>query len=254
MNRLFTFGCSFTQYWRWPTWADVLGRQFDHYENWGLCGAGNSYIFNSLMECHRRNRISASDTIMIMWSNTSREDRYVKDRWHVSGNVYWEKNPLGPEYVRQWACERGYLIRDLAIVEACQNLLDYWQCKWRMFAMVPLYRTNFQNDLGDHPINAAGPDDDVRELYRGALDQIEPSVLEVVFNGKFFTGDGIPNLYDGQRRDMHPTPIEHLAYLDKVASDIAIDSQHREWMQECEHLARQGRLEWSEPNRPQIRL
>ena len=37
MSRLFTFGCSFTNY-AWPTWADFLGLEFEHFENWGVSG------------------------------------------------------------------------------------------------------------------------------------------------------------------------------------------------------------------------
>ena len=48
MKRLFTFGCSVTEF-IWPTWADILGREFDYYENWGRVGAGNLYIFNSII-------------------------------------------------------------------------------------------------------------------------------------------------------------------------------------------------------------
>ena len=32
-TRLFTFGCSFTQY-MWPTWADILSKNFNFYESW----------------------------------------------------------------------------------------------------------------------------------------------------------------------------------------------------------------------------
>jgi hypothetical protein len=46
MSRLFTFGCSFTNY-RWSTWADCLAPEFDYFENWGQSGGGNHYIFNS---------------------------------------------------------------------------------------------------------------------------------------------------------------------------------------------------------------
>ena len=42
-NRLFVFGCSFTMY-AWPTYADFLGYEFDHYENWGFPGLGNRAI------------------------------------------------------------------------------------------------------------------------------------------------------------------------------------------------------------------
>ena len=45
-KRAFVFGCSFTQYY-WPTWADILGREFNKFENWGQCGGGNQFIFNS---------------------------------------------------------------------------------------------------------------------------------------------------------------------------------------------------------------
>jgi hypothetical protein len=254
VHRFFTFGCSFTQYWRWPTWADLLGRQYPFYENWGLCGAGNAYIFYSLIECHQRHHISSSDTVYVMWTNTSREDRYVGDRWLEGGNVYWGNHPLGPDYLRHYACERGFLIRDLALIEAARQLLQIWQCEWRFFSMVPLERTNQANDLGDNPSRATQPDQDVRDFYRDTLATIGPSVLDTVFRGKWFTGDGIPDDYDARRRDFHPTPREHAIYLERAAPDISIPASDLDWMLQCDHDAREGRLRWQQPNRPPGRL
>ena len=179
MTRLFTFGCSFTQYWRWPTWADYVGRGFDHYENWGLCGGGNSYIFNSLIECHQRNQINPGDQVLIMWTNTSREDRYVGDRWLEGGNVYWGTE-LGPDYVRRFACERGYLIRDLATMAAVKQLLTYWGCDWRWFSMVPFDRSNSDNELGENPAMPDQSNQDVCDLYRDVLDCMLPNVLDIL--------------------------------------------------------------------------
>ncbi len=252
MNRLFTFGCSFTQYWRWPTWADYVGRGFDLYENWGLCGAGNSYIFNSLIECNQRNTLCAGDLVLIMWTNTSREDRYVGDRWLEGGNVYWGSE-LGADYVRRFACERGYLIRDLATMAACEQLLEHWGCDWRWFSMVPFDRTNSQNELGENPAKPTQADQDVRDLYRGVIDQIAPSVLETVFNGSWFTGNGIPDSYDPRRRDFHPTPLEHVRYIDLVASDLA-NLEHAAWMSQWDRDIRTGCRDWPQPNRPSARL
>ena len=82
-NRLFTFGCSFTEY-RWPTWANILGQNFDQFENWGQPGGGNTFILNSLMECINRNIIQANDTVIIMWTSIGREDRWVKGRGWVT--------------------------------------------------------------------------------------------------------------------------------------------------------------------------
>jgi hypothetical protein len=252
MTRLFTFGCSFTQYWRWPTWADYVGRGFDRYENWGLCGAGNAYIFNSLIECHQRNKLASGDLVLIMWTNTSREDRYVGDRWLEGGNIYWG-TALGEDYVRRFACERGYLIRDLAIIAACEQLLTHWGCDWRWFAMAPLDRTNSDNHLGENPVRLPQVDQDVRDLYHTVIKQIRPSVLETVFGGSWFTGDGIPDSHDGSRRDFHPTPLEHVQYIDRVAADLS-DPDHADWMATWERNLRAGRNNWSQPNRPRARL
>ena len=46
-GRLFTFGCSMTKYY-YPTWADILGKHWEYFENWAEPGGGNQFIFNSL--------------------------------------------------------------------------------------------------------------------------------------------------------------------------------------------------------------
>ena len=254
MKRLFAFGCSFTQYWRWPTWADALGRQAPWFENWGLCGAGNCYIFYSIMECHRRYNLGPGDSVFVMWSNTSREDRYVRDHWLEGGNVYWlTGNALGEDYIRRFACERGYLIRDLAVIAATHDLMQSWACDYRSFSMVPLDQTNHSSDLGDNPAVPGSDDQDVRDLYKSTLAAIGPSVYEVIFAGDWHSRPGIPDINDSGRRDFHPTPMEHVEFLDHVMPGI-ITADTRAWMQAAESQARQGDLTWNQPYRPQRRL
>jgi hypothetical protein len=121
MSRLFAFGCSFTNY-RWSTWADCLAPEFDSFENWGQSGAGNHYIFNSIMEADQRHNFSTGDTVVVCWTNVMREDRYT-DRWQTLGNV--TTCPIyNPDYVRDAVTERGCLIRDLAMIKATQVLLS----------------------------------------------------------------------------------------------------------------------------------
>lgn len=250
MSKLFTFGCSFTQYWRWPTWADALGREFDHFENWGLCGAGNSYILWSLIECNQRNRLGHNDEVWIMWSNTSREDRYVKDRWLEGGNVYWTAgSQLPEEYVKNFACERGYLIRDLANIAAAKQLLDHWGCQYRFLSMVPLSETNETTGLGYNPNDQRGTDQDVRELYKDILGTIEPSVLEIVFDGEWWSKAGGLPLPGQHKRDFHPTPLEHIEYLEKIVPG-KLSEATKAWMTQCYWHAKDQTLNWQEPNRP----
>ena len=251
MSKLYTLGCSFTQYWRWPTWADALGREFDQFENWGLCGAGNSYILWSLIECNQRNQLGPNDEVWIMWTNTSREDRYVKNQWVQGGNVYWTAgSELPAEYVKKFACERGYLIRDMANIAAAKQLLDHWGCKYRFLSMVPLVHSNEQSDLGFNPDDSRGEDHDVCELYKDVLSIVGPSALDVIFNGDWHSRPGIKCDFDPSRRDFHPTPNEFVEYMEKVAPG-QISEATKQWMNECHQQAADKILEWREPNRPE---
>ena len=250
MSKLYTFGCSFTQYWRWPTWADALGMDSEQFENWGLCGAGNSYILWSLIECNQRNRLGPNDEVWIMWTNTSREDRYVGDRWLEGGNVYWSAgSSLPAEYVKKFACERGYLIRDMANIAATKQLLDHWGCQYRFLSMVPFAHSNEHSDLGYNPDDTKTEDADVRALYKDILDTIGPSVLDVVFGGDWTSRPGIACNFDPRRRDFHPTPAEFVEYMDSVAPG-RLSPTAKNWMQQQHQQAENKTLNWREPNRP----
>jgi hypothetical protein len=251
MSRLFTFGCSFTQYWRWPTWADILGRNFDFYENWGVCGAGNSLIFYSLIEAYQKHQFTKDDSVYIMWSSTAREDRYVKDKWVALGNIFWDNgSELPNEYIKKFACERGYLLRDLALITAALGLLDSIGCDYKFLSMVPLTETNYNVNLGGNFHQPAQENLDIIRLYRSTLDNILPSVYEVVFNNNWSSRPGIPDSYNSSVRDFHPTPSEHLAYLQTVLPNINIDHNTVEWTNLVEQQAMLGKLHWHSPNIP----
>jgi hypothetical protein len=255
MKRLFTFGCSFTQYWRWPTWADALGREYSHYENWGVCGAGNSLIFNSLIECYQRNHITANDDVYVMWTNTSREDRYVGRRWLAQGNIYWSSgNDLPIEYVKYFTCERGYLIRDLATITAARHLLEHWGCKWKFMSMVPLNKTNLSNELGSNPNDVLGNDLDVQGIYQDTLASIAPSIYSMLFKNNWSSRPGLPDANDSSRRDFHPTPLEHLEYFNLICPGQITRQDTPEWMSQCEQQAKTNSLRWSAHHTPEVRL
>lgn len=89
MNRLFTFGCSYTGY-HFPTWANYFGLAFDRHIQYGRSGAGNRYIFNSFIHALHKYNISSNDYVSISWTSFLREDRIFNkdDSWNVTGNIY----------------------------------------------------------------------------------------------------------------------------------------------------------------------
>lgn len=251
-RRLFTFGCSFTQYWRWPTWADALGHDRTFFQNWGKCGAGNSYIFNSLIECHRRHSLGPNDDVIIMWTNTSRQDHYVQDQWVCNGNVYWGSD-IPWEYVQKFCCERGFLMRDLAFVDAAQQLLDHWGCDWYNLSMVPLSRSNLDSRLGGLDADSTSIKD-VCQIYDACLQRIRPSMFETVFDHDWNRGSGLPDHNNPVRRDFHPTPLEHLEYIDTVLPEMPVNDRSRNWMADHQQHMEQGQFRWIENNLPNTRL
>jgi hypothetical protein len=277
MSRLFAFGCSFTNY-RWPTWADILGREFSYYENWGKCGAGNHFIFNSLNECILRNNITHTDTVIIMWTNISREDRYINNTWQSSGNIYTQKY-YDQQFIEKYVDEKGYLIRDLAFIHSAKKLLEHIGCNHIFLSMVPI--TNFNQYI---PKNLSDVDD-VVNLYKDVIDFIRPSVYEEIFQFdwhsrpfKFnedkynllseekynlmsgrewpsfndFLNKNFKNIkksiikelttfYDlcfNKRHNFHPTPMEHLDYVRSTMSEFIITKSTVDWVSEIDHKVR----------------
>lgn len=282
MTKLFAFGCSFTNY-QWPTWADILGRTFDHFENWGRQGAGNSFIFNSVIECHLRKTICKEDVVIVMWTNVSREDRYVNKEWIVPGNIYTQST-YDEEFVKKFADTRGYYIRDLAQMYATQQLLKNIGCKYFFLSMMPL-----ENPMQYEIADANDSIKDILPYYKSVVDEIRPSVYEVVFNHDWWSRPFLPQpsdkiennynenagtnwptwqqflnkdfkdvsedilqvildknrwdwekLYKRKKRvNTHPTPSEHLEYIQKVLPEFVIDQSTVKWAQEIDHLLRQ---------------
>lgn len=212
MSRLFTFGCSFTNY-RWSTWADCLAPEFGSFENWAQSGAGNHYIFNSVMEADQRHNFTTGDTVIVCWTNAMREDRYT-DRWQTLGNVT-TCSVYNESYVRDAVTERGCLIRDLAMIKATQVLLKQKRnVRWQFLSMCPIGNLQQFDD-------SASQHQDVLDLYQNVLNNIMPSYRETVFQSGWRSSG-----------DPHPSPAEHLAYLDVVLPGWVTKSETRVKMHE----------------------
>lgn len=228
-KRFFAFGCSFTDY-HWPTWADIIGKDIPFYENWGRISAGNQFIFNSFIECDAKYHFDQDDLVIIMWTSIEREDRYHGNDWLLASHIERSK-VYGDQWVKKFGDDiRGFLIRDLASIKACQQILRSRQCDWANFSMSPISKMNqskitiknttqlnelHQRYLKLHTDLCKGNDitepyahsPDVLNLYKDVFYNIEDCVLNLVFKGEWASPPR-PNKNNG-----HPSPKEHLQYL-----------------------------------------
>lgn len=202
-KRFFAYGCSFTSY-DWPTWADIIGQSYDEYYNYGRPGAGNFYIFHSLMETDQHHKIIKDDLVIIQWTCASREDRYKDNKWLTQGGVanYY----TGPEMTKFFDF-RGFVMRDLALIKATKTFLDNIGCEYYFLSMVPLSTNNMYKDVFDTVT------DDIEQVYKDILDLIKPSFEEVIGTIDSIRPVTVNNviILDG-----HPLPSEHYDYIYKV--------------------------------------
>lgn len=189
-GRLFTFGCSFTKY-SWPTWADILGTKFVEHNNWGMPGAGNQYIFNSLVECSKRNQFKAGDTVIIMWTTVSRYDYYANGKWQALGEVLLNQT-FPKKFTETFFDFRGYLIRDLAVMSAAKSLLESCGVEYHFLSMTPFDHivTEEHNGIFDY---VKLKSEDVFALYQEELDIIKPSIFDTVFSGNWSNRNHLTN-------------------------------------------------------------
>jgi hypothetical protein len=231
-KRFFAFGCSFTNYF-WPTWADIIGQDMPVYQNWARPGAGNHFIFNSVMEAYTRHQFNKDDLVIIMWSCKEREDRYWHNNW-LNATYLTQKEIYGEKWFKKFGTDfKGHLIRDLALIKAIQIFLESSKCSWENFMLRPI--TDIDVDLAtsagldklsdneqyDYIVRAfdklcEGIDVDpfiehreVVEIYKDIFLKINKS-MEGRWSNEYRINRVAPNF------DVHPTPLEALKFLEVV--------------------------------------
>lgn len=209
-NRIFTFGCSFTRF-IWPTWAHIIAHELNvPLYNYGMCGAGNQFIFNTLMQADTFHTFTEDDLVMICWSSLAREDRYKDGLWILEGNVYLAEHIYDKNYIKKWADDFGYAIRDYAVIKAAWEFLTFRKCQFHFLSMLDI---TLPSEIESHILLSDNCPTNIVDFYQFYLSKINKSFYEILWNN---------NLDDKRYKnlslhpnftDCHPSVTEHLNYL-----------------------------------------
>jgi hypothetical protein len=134
------------------------------------------------------------------------------------------------EFVTDAVCERGNLIRDIAMIKATKTLLENRPgLNWQFLSLCSLRRP-------DPYVAAEMQHQDVFNLYANAIDCILPSYIDVLGDAYWNTDrENRPRhdtTYGANKIDYHPTPTEHLTYLDTVLPGWVTKTETRVKMHE----------------------
>lgn len=218
-KRLFAFGCSFTEYYWGGTWPEIIAKELNiSLYNYGKSGAGNQYISNMVSQADSIFHFTEDDLVMISWTNVCREDKWVDRKWYTPGNIFTQ-GEYDYQYVKKWADPTGYLLRDLASIKLVEMLLKQSGCQYHFISMC-----NLETQLDQNDVSRTYDDDQsmsykrICEMYRPQLDNIAPSFFTTLWNNNVYANKSVPDqmIYGRYFSDGHPTPKEHLKYLQET--------------------------------------
>lgn len=211
-KRIFTFGCSFTNY-QWAMWPEIVALQLDvNLYNFGRSGAGNMYIAHVVAQADAYYNFNEDDLVMICWSNWLRYDRVEDDTWQTYGNLWAD-----PELARRIGInEHGTYNRDIGLIYTTQKLVKSKNCQYHFFGM-----SNFLKEESPYPN---------KDVF-GTLQNLFKEELNE-WKGTFEDNLTVPRYnyskkaFNGEFTDGHPYPVESLQVLRSMFDHKwTIDSQ-----------------------------
>lgn len=229
-KRLFTIGCSFTEYF-YPTWANVLSKSMPDAEfyNLGLSGTSNPFIANRLVEANLKFKLCETDLVIIMWTTTCRETHYVRGRWYNPGNIF-SQDEYSKEFVDKFADPDGYLMRDLATIEMATSYVKNLPCDYIGLLSTPL-EFKYKHD-GSPEYDLAN---EILDTYKDLLATFPKSMLELEMNNHWESGSTYrSNMFSGVRDDYHPNTTRYCNYLIKLG--LPITQASIDYARECTEL------------------
>ena len=265
-SRLFTFGCSITQY-DWPTWADIAGSKFKTFENWGDKGAGNQFIFNSVIECDLKNKFTPNDNVVIMWSAPTRHDHFSVNKWGHTSGIFNTDNSIAH-------CPDGYWLTSLSFIYAIDQILKNRNISYKMVSWVDLSKidSKFQgmfeeiiskityiklsmtqnkvptlsciDELIAKLYNALrGPDwpslDNLKNNSYSTTPEIEQEIKQF---WQHLNNDPRVKISSTTQIDNHPLPSEHLVIAQKIFPDLQFDEDTIEWVNDLDKNLKAGQI------------
>ena len=225
-QRLFAFGCSYTQY-AWATWPEIVAHDLSiPMYNAARAGAGNQYIANLVSQLNQKYQFDENDLVMISWSGFLREDRWIKNAWQVRGDsvgvpavLNYPSSHLCNEFIDDFSDPIGYYVRDFATIALVKEMLRLCGCQYHMFSIydIPFVHEheNSSTENDAHVLNK------IVDLYGDVVKEILPSFDHTVWHGDQHAHKApqMKERWDNKWTDWHPTIDEQFIFLERTFSE-----------------------------------
>lgn len=220
-KRLFTLGCSYTNYW-YPTWADWLGSEFNYYENLGISGLGNRGIFNRLSELIYKRKVNENDHVVVEWSTPTREDRYFSGKgWLPKGSVY-NQSFYSKDFIKKYYDPFMGLMETINYIHAAKLMLNAVNCNFAMTFMIKLNGIMMKpDDDSKSYTELCDPENKLKDYLEYVLS--DEHVIDIDMDRfckecavKYEIPNPARNLFHSD--ELHPNPLSHYFYTKEIIS------------------------------------
>lgn len=239
MDKLSTFGCSFTKN-VWPTWADYAGCYYSQFVNYGDGGSGNRQIFNKIIENLEKIK---KGTVIVEWSSFIREDRilpreklelfdrgYQVFQWVGTGPMHVSNRVVNDNFRSFWTPYQTVLESTNYVIAACELLkslnINFFMT-WMLDPSVEFY-------LGEPGAEIKCTKEE-KLVIRNQLNRLQDYIKS---NSSFFASTCLTMftldqyteplwLYSRNETidiDRHPSPLAQYRYVQEIFKKEMIDS------------------------------
>jgi len=210
MSRLIVSGCSFTNYFH-PTWAWFLSSAYDETYNYGQSGAGNEYIYHSIVDADTDLQLNKDDTVVIAWSGYFRFDRFIefetRTGWLTNGD--WSHDP-NFKTLEQFVNDEGWIRKSVNYIAATARYLKSKNIKYIFTSLFDL----------DKNINLG------KKLH---TDPYVVKLLADIKNDNFIYPEGLSSFVFNHREQTksktfgaHPNLNEHQLLASGIAAKLGV--------------------------------
>jgi len=202
-SRIFTFGCSFTQYY-YPTWADMICYKNDGF-NFGQKAGGVTQILHKVANANRKHKFTELDKIIIMLPSLFRHDVGTMQNndvvWDCKGSQH-SNSDIPNEYMFMENLNNIIFLKEY--LEASE--LCYW-----FTAMHDIFDGSFMEyqNLNEQQLSHL-------DYVSKIIDFEYPTMMESLCNIPGQWGSRSQLYQHGGLPDLHPTVLEHYEYATKI--------------------------------------
>jgi hypothetical protein len=212
MSRLIVSGCSFTNYFH-PTWAWFLSSAYDETYNYGQAGAGNEYIYHSIVDADTDLHLNKDDTVVIAWSGYYRFDRFAEFDERIKWGTKWKTNgdwSHDPKFktLEQFVNNEGWIRKSINYIASTARYLKSKNIK---YVFTSLYDLNIKFDNKMH------------------ADPYIVKLLADIKNDNFIYAEGLSSFVFNYRKQTksaayssHPNLREHQLLASGIAAKLGV--------------------------------